>query len=223
MLVDHEGKVQALWSSFPLEGGRAAARPTAAWPSTWCRRCSITCAPNTPLHTLDAEFSPLPLTEARRQGLPDAWVAKLTTQNPERRQVLTVARITGGAASGRILRQGDLVLAVEGKPVTTFRDVERAVADRPTVALTVLRGQKEQALQVPTTELTGSDIDRIVLWAGAVLHAPHRAMSAQRGVVPQGVYVAFFNYGSPATRYRLNRGAASSRWMASPRRIWMHS
>jgi S1-C subfamily serine protease len=160
----------------------------------------------TPLHTLDVEFNPLPLTEARRLGLPDSWVARLNDNSPERRQVLAVARITGGSASGDVLRQGDLVLAVEGKTVTAFRDVERAVANQPAVSITLWRGRQELTLQVPTVALTGSDIDRIVLWAGAVLHAPHRAMSVQRGVVPQGVYVAFFNYGSPATRYRLNPG-----------------
>jgi pro-apoptotic serine protease NMA111 len=95
---------------------------------------------------------------------------------------------------------------VEGETVTAFRDVERAVADRTEVNITVWRGRQEQALRVPTVALTGSDIDRIVLWAGAVLHAPHRAMSVQRGVLPEGVYVAFFNYGSPATRYHLNPG-----------------
>jgi S1-C subfamily serine protease len=120
--------------------------------------------------------------------------------------VLAIGRITGGAASGRVLRQGDLVLAVEGQTVTAFRDVERGVGDRTEVAVTVWRGRQEQTLQVPTVALTGNDIDRIVLWAGAVLHAPHRAMSVQRGVVPEGVYVAFYNYGSPATRYRLNPG-----------------
>jgi S1-C subfamily serine protease len=31
-------------------------------------------------------------------------------------------------------------------------------------------------------------------------------MSAQRGIVPEGVYVSFFSYGSPATRYRLLPG-----------------
>ena len=54
--------------------------------------------------------------------------------------------------------------------------------------------------------LSGSDVERIVQWAGATLQAPHRAMSAQRGIAPEGVYVAFFSYGSPATRYGLSPG-----------------
>ena len=39
-----------------------------------------------------------------------------------------------------------------------------------------------------------------------MLHAPHRAMAAQRGIEPLGVYVAYFGYGSPATRYGLYAG-----------------
>ena len=48
--------------------------------------------------------------------------------------------------------------------------------------------------------LNGRDIDRVLIWAGATLQAPHRAMAAQRGINPEGVFVAFFYYGSPAGR-----------------------
>ncbi len=33
-----------------------------------------------------------------------------------------------------------------------------------------------------TVALNGRDIDRVVIWAGATLQAPHRAMAAQRGI-----------------------------------------
>ena len=57
-----------------------------------------------------------------------------------------------------------------------------------------------------TAALDGRGIDRVVAWGGALLQNPHRAMAAQRGIDPYGVYVAFFSYGSPATRYGLYAG-----------------
>ena len=46
----------------------------------------------------------------------------------------------------------------------------------------------------------------VLMWAGATLHAPHRAMAVQRGIEPSGVFIAFFMYGSPASRYKLWAG-----------------
>ena len=105
-----------------------------------------------------------------------------------------------------MLQQGDLLLAVAGQPVTQFREVERLAGSQDSVAVTVWRGDGELTLTVPTTALPGTDVDRIVLWAGATLQAPHRAMSTQRGIRPEGVYVSYFTSGSPATRYRLLPG-----------------
>ena len=65
-------------------------------------------------------------------------------------------------------------------------------------------------------------IDRVVEWAGATLQAPHRAISAQRGIAPEGVYVAYLRVrlaGDRATGWC--RDGASSRSTASRRRILM--
>jgi S1-C subfamily serine protease len=129
----------------------------------------------------------------------------MEAHSPMRRQVLSVARVVAGSPAVGVLREGDLLLAIDGKPVNRFREVERAV-QAPTVSLTVLRDGTEQALTLTTAALRGSDIDRLLIWAGAVLHAPHRAMAQQRGITPDGVFVAYFSYGSPATRYRLFAG-----------------
>jgi pro-apoptotic serine protease NMA111 len=76
----------------------------------------------------------------------------------------------------------------------------------PRVQLTVLRDGAERVFEVATAALGGRDIDRMLLWAGAVLHAPHRAMTIQRAIPPEGVFVAYFAYGSPATRHGLYAG-----------------
>src|SRR5690606_25197628 len=157
------------------------------------------------LRSLEAEFLPTSLASARKLGLSDEWIRRFEEHTPERRQVLSVARLVGGSPADRLLRSGDLLLDIDGKLVNRFREVERAV-QKPSVRLTVLRDGAERVIDAPTVMLGGRDLDRIVVWAGAVLQEPHRALAAQRGIEPDGVFVAYFSYGSPATRYQLWAG-----------------
>ena len=206
MLVGADGAVQAMWASFGIETAREATQTNLGVSIELVAEMLDHLRANRPLHTLDIEMDPQPLTAGRRLGLTDSWLKRLEQANPEGRQVLSVSRITGGAPAAKVLQQGDLVLALNDTVVTRFRDVERLVANLPSVNVTVWRGEGEVTVPVPTSALTGVDVDRVVQWAGATLQAPHRALSTQRGIVPEGVYVAFFAYGSPATRYRLQPG-----------------
>ena len=49
--------------------------------------------------------------------------------------------------------------------------------------------------------LNGQDIEQVFYWSGLYLHSPHRAAQQQGNVGDEGVYVASYSYGSPATRY----------------------
>ena len=64
--------------------------------------------------------------------------------NPAARQVLSVARLVGGSDAAQLLQPGDMLLAIDGKPVTQFRDVERAVARKEQVQVTVWRADGEK-------------------------------------------------------------------------------
>jgi S1-C subfamily serine protease len=94
---------------------------------------------------------------------------------------------------------------VDGKVVNSFADVS-AVVRAPEVSLTIWRAGKELTLPLKTVALSGRDVDRVLVWAGATLQAPHRPMAVQRGIEPEGVFIAFFMYGSPASRYKLWAG-----------------
>jgi S1-C subfamily serine protease len=102
-------------------------------------------------------------------------------------------RTVAGTPAAEYLQPGDLLLSIDGQIVTRFRDVERAV-QREQVALEILRNGGVESLTVATVALDG------------LLQAPYRDMAAQRGVEPFGVYVSYFAYGSPASRYGLFAG-----------------
>jgi pro-apoptotic serine protease NMA111 len=206
VLSDNAGRVHGLWASFASDNGRELVQENRGISSELVAETLDIVREDRPLHSLEAEFVLQTLADARRFGLSDAWVQRISQANPSTREVLSVARLVGGSDAARVLRPGDILLAIDDKPVTQFRDVERAVAKKEEVSVTVWRVGGESTERVKTASLSGSDIDRVVEWAGATLQAPHRAISAQRGIAPQGVYVAYFEFGSPASRYGLVPG-----------------
>jgi pro-apoptotic serine protease NMA111 len=205
VLTNKNGEVLATWASFAYEAGREMAQENRGVPAELIEEMLTVVRDGRVLRSLETELLPIPLAGARKLELSDAWVAKFEAHSPDRRQALSVARLVGGSPASNLLRSGDLILDIDGAIVNRFREVERAV-QKPTVKVTVWRDGKETQLEVPTVELPGRDLDRVLLWAGAVLQAPHRALAAQRGLSPTGVFVAYFAYGSPATRYQLWAG-----------------
>jgi len=205
VVMGASGRVLALWSSFATESGRELVQLSRAVPAELAMEAVDHARSGEPLYSLEVEFQAIPVATARKLGLSDAWVSKLESLDVQHRHALQVERLVAGSPAAALLSPGDLLLAVDGRPLNRFREVELAT-QKPEVALTILRDGEQVELPVRTVALDGRDIDRLLVWAGAVLHAPHRAMSAQRGIPPDGVFVAYFAYGSPATRYQLFAG-----------------
>jgi S1-C subfamily serine protease len=205
LIVDRRGEVLALWSSFAYEDGRDLVQQNLGVPAGIVQEMLEYARDGRPLYSTEAEFGLLSLAEARRLGLSEEWIGRVSAHNPERRQVLTIERTVAGSPAAALLRPGDLLLAVDGRIVNSFSDVSAAVR-APRVTLTLWRSGAELTVPLATVELSGRDIERVLVWAGATLQEPHRAMAAQRGIQPDGVFIAFFMYGSPASRYKLWAG-----------------
>ena len=205
VLVDKRGRVAATWSSFMVQSGGESAQFNRGIGADLVAEFVDIVREGRPFYSLEAEFVYAPLFAARNMGIDEEWLVKLEENNPIKRRALSVTRLVAGTPAASVLRNGDLVLAVDGNVVTSFRALEEA-AQKPQVAVTVWRNGEAITLDVETSALDGRGIDRAVSWAGALLQDPHRPMAAQRGIDPYGVYVAFFSYGSPATRYGLWAG-----------------
>ena len=201
VLSDRKGRVVAVWASFGShDGGERMAwfqgLPSAVvLPTVEAFRAGT--VPS--FRSLGAELAPLGLAEARDRGLDEAWARKLEAHD-ERRRVLSVVRVAAEAPAEGVLQSGDLLLAVNGEPVTRMWPLEQAVQAEQ-VRLTLMRGQDLIELDLPTWPLVGEGIDHLVSWAGMLLHEPHHEVQTQRGIPAEGVYVTWYWYGSPAHRY----------------------
>ena len=205
VIVDRRGRVSATWSSFIVQAGGDSTQFNRGIPSDLVTEFVDIVKSGRPFYSLEAEFIYSPLFAARNIGVDERWVERLERNNPETRRALTITRLVAGSPAAEKLQTGDMVLAVDGRIVTSFRALERAV-QKPEVTVTVWRDDRVHDISVRTASLDGRGIDRAVSWAGALMQDPHRPMAAQRGIPPYGVYVAFFSYGSPATRYGLWAG-----------------
>jgi S1-C subfamily serine protease len=205
VLVDKRGRVTALWSSFAVQSGGESSQFNRGVGSDLVVDFVNIVREGLPVYSLEVEMVYKPLFAARNMGVDEEWLARLENNNPYYRRALSITRLVAGTPAAKKLRNGDMILAVDGKVVTSYRAIEKAV-QKPQVNVTIWRDGKAADVVIETAVLDGRGIDRAVSWAGALLQDPHRAMAAQRGIEPFGVYVAFFSYGSPATRYGLWAG-----------------
>jgi S1-C subfamily serine protease len=205
VIVDAEGRALALWASFAYQAGREMTQINMGIPADLVVDMLDSMRAEMPLRSLEVEWQLSPLASARKLDLPEDWARRFEAADPERRQVLSVANTVAGSPVSEVLRVGDLLLAVDGEAVNSFRGLERAT-QKESVEIVYLRGGVEHTANVATVALDGVDIDRVLLWGGALLQAPHRELAVQRGLNGGGVYVAYYNFGSPASRGGLLAG-----------------
>jgi S1-C subfamily serine protease len=204
-LVDFQGHVLGMWASFAYQTGRDLTQVNMGIQADVIVDMLEGMRRNQLLRSIEVEWGQMPLATARKVDLPEVWVTRYEAHNPEKREVLAVSTSVAGSPAADFFRAGDVLLSIDGQLANTFREVERAV-QRPTVEVTVLRNGKEVTGNVNTVALDGLGIERVVSWAGALVQAPHRELAVQRGVALNGVYVSYFNFGSPASRSGLFAG-----------------
>jgi pro-apoptotic serine protease NMA111 len=171
------------------------------------------------IRVLNAELEPLLLSKAAQFGLPSDWISRLMVLDKERRQVLRVRSTVAASHAREVLQDGDMVLAVDGQPVSCFGHVEKIISkvDEENdvdgendkiflpLPLTIFRGGEVLNVTVNLGVEDGLGTDRLVHWAGAQLQAPHRAV-LECGFIPKeasGVYISRWHHGSPAHRFGL--------------------
>jgi S1-C subfamily serine protease len=200
-ISDDKGRVYALWGAFSVED---EASPTSLFAGIPARAVAdmleiVRSDGALQWRSLGAELLPITLADARLRGLGEAAARRIEGREGSRRRVLAVVRLTAGTPAARALREGDLLISVNGQPADSFAAVERA-ARSERVEVTVVRDGAELDLDITTVAESGRGTDRFLLWEGAVLQAPHSAIAAQSGVDPDGVFVSWFWFGSPASR-----------------------
>ena len=203
LLTDKKGQIEALWTSFSYRSGGESYQMNRGISSELINEFIDQFQAEKPLYSLELDLGYIPLFSARKLGLSDDWISQFEEQSEKRRVIIVNNRLSGSSAA-EMIQNGDLILAIDGQLVTSFRDYEKYSQSRE-VTVTLWRQNVIQEVIVSSALLNGKNIDHVLIWAGAHLHTPHRAI-AKRGIDTSGVYVAFSNYGSPATRYGLNIG-----------------
>lgn len=204
VLSDEKGRVVAAWMSFSYDEGGKSKQFEWGVPAEIIKELveQWRCCKQFKISSLEVQLATLSISEARKLGLSDEWTERFQDTR-RKRQVLAVSRRVAGSDVDAKLREGDLILAINGKLVRSYRDIEKA-AQKEELMLTISRLGSELDIQVKTRDVSSLDTSNVLLWAGALIQTPYRELALQRGIKPQGVYVSYVFHGSPANRSGLS-------------------
>ena len=164
VIVNRRGEVLAKWVSYAFRSGGEGGQFNRGVSAEVLKEFVEFVRSGRPIRSLEAELGYIPLFAARKLGLDEEWLDRLEAHNPSNRRALSVARLVAGTPASETLENGDMILAVDGRPVTTFRELERAV-QKPEVTLTIWRNEQAMEVDVATVALGGEGISRAVSWA----------------------------------------------------------
>ena len=203
VLADLDGRVAALYSTFSGADGDKNIAMARGLPVDLILPCLQLVQEGKDPRILDLgiELWPVLSKTARKYGLEKEWIAKLEAHDA-RHQVLSVRRRQCETDADALLKEGDLILALNGEPVTDFKETEDLTQTRDAHQATIFRDGAVsdvtlRALPLPTCTT------RVVLWCGALIHEPHREISFLQKTLPKGVFIARRSDGSPAQYFKM--------------------
>lgn len=202
VVVDKKGRVLAFHASFSYNEGREARAVWQGIPAPVVRDVLRLAAGDGDARLLGWELSTLPLPRALERGLPASWAERLVAHDPTRRSVVQILRTEAGDPLAAMVRPGDLLVSVDGLPVTRFSEIESALRGKERVRVGLVRDGEPIEVEVAPRPVTSLDVTRVVTWAGVRLHTPDRS-ARLLGVPPDRPYVAYLESGSPAGRGQL--------------------
>lgn len=207
VLVDDAGAVLALWGSFAYKKGDRMEQLFSGLPAYYIRESLRHVKSGSMFTSLELETFPTSIAVARQLGVPDQELRHLAAVTSNgRRQVLRIEQLVAGSLSAEVLSPGDFILAVDGKPIVSNLQLEQRVQGRDSVEMKVWSSGEVKVHKIATVPLRGIEVDRLVVWNGAVFQEPHRALLTRGQVPREGLYVSYSFFGSPAARDGLTAG-----------------
>ncbi|KAJ2626589.1 hypothetical protein GGF44_004983, partial [Coemansia sp. RSA 1694] len=157
--------------------------------------------------SLKIEIAPITIVRARQAGLSKERSNELQSTASTRSQLYQIKRIEALCKAQGVLQDLDIVVSINGRLARTLEDFDVQFTSQ-SLEMVVLRDSQEHTLQVETTE-SKQEVERVVCWAGALFHAPHKTVLQQSTAVPSGVYCADVVSSSHSFAY----GMAEGHWV----------
>ena len=202
VLLDKRGKVRSWWTNFPF--GRSNKTIDRGLPIKYIEMLKSQWLENrkVELFSLEAEFIPMTIANAKKLGLPDSWIKKIQSKS-DSPQLLQVRKRFAGSDSFKKLKEGDLLLTINNEMVNDFSALDTQL-NSSSVDVSIWRDNKQIELQINTQKLSDTDTLEAITWAGALIQKPHRALATQHNIESSsGVYISRYWFGSPAQRHGL--------------------
>ena len=145
-----------------------------------------------PRGTLETVFKYTPYDELRRLGLHPDTEARMRKAYPNLTGMLVVEDVQPGSVADGLLAPGDILVAIDGKPMPEFFALENTLDDRlgQQVEVEVQRGSATLRRALAVQSLGAITADEYIEFGEAVVHTLSYQQARHYNLAVKGVYVA---------------------------------